>query len=238
MMRTCFGLAITTFFTCGVRAAATAAALPVASITTTSSCRSPRAKAVSSWRRMSTRPNRLILPSSQATAWAKARWMSSPMMRMPPPFELGSSKRELAGNTTPTDPRSRRIRASRKGRPCNELGLSAQGLLAACPHLRAPGAPRPGWAHHKAAPWKEQPDAKGTAGIMPDNGMAEAFVRTLKRDYVRVSPVPNAETVLRQLPSWLAHYNEVHPHRALGYRSPREFIARSTPRGPVRELRG
>lgn len=30
--------------------------------------------------------------------------------------------------------------------------------------------------------------------------MAEAFVRTLKRDYVRVSPVPDAETVLRQLP--------------------------------------
>ena len=63
------------------------------------------------------------------------------------------------------------------------------------------------------------------------NGMAEAFVRTLKRDYVRVSPVPDAETVLRQLPSWLAHYNEIHPHRALGYRSPREFIARSTPEG-------
>src|SRR3954471_20695007 len=60
------------------------------------------------------------------------------------------------------------------------------------------------------------------------NGMAEAFVRTLKRDYVRVSPVPDAETVLRQLPGWLKHYNEVHPHRALGYRSPREFIARST----------
>jgi putative transposase len=53
-------------------------------------------------------------------------------------------------------------------------------------------------------------------------------VRTLKRDYVRVSPVPDATAVLRQLPLWLAHYNELHPHRALGYRSPREFIARST----------
>jgi putative transposase len=60
------------------------------------------------------------------------------------------------------------------------------------------------------------------------NGMAEAFVRTLKRDYVRVSPVPDAESVLRQLPGWLTHYNTVHPHRALGYRSPREFIRRST----------
>jgi len=63
------------------------------------------------------------------------------------------------------------------------------------------------------------------------NGMAEAFVRTLKRDYVRVSPIPDAESVLRQLPGWLAHYNEVHPHRSLGYRSPREFIRRSNPEG-------
>jgi hypothetical protein len=55
--------------------------------------------------------------------------------------------------------------------------------------------------------------------------MAEAFVR-IKPDCVRVSPRPNAESVMRQLPSWIAHYNQVHhPHKALGYRSPREFIA-------------
>ena len=57
------------------------------------------------------------------------------------------------------------------------------------------------------------------------NGMAEAFVRTIKRDYVRVSSCPDAETVMHQLSSWITHYNEVHPHKALGYRSPREFIA-------------
>ena len=57
------------------------------------------------------------------------------------------------------------------------------------------------------------------------NGMAEAFVRTIKRDYARVSPLPNAEAVIRQLPIWFDHYNTVHPHRALRYRSPREFIA-------------
>ena len=33
------------------------------------------------------------------------------------------------------------------------------------------------------------------------NGMAEAFVRTLKRDYARVSPRPNTQTVIDQLPS-------------------------------------
>src|SRR6516164_3541764 len=63
-----------------------------------------------------------------------------------PPFL--TVERELAGNTTPTDPRSQRIRASRKGRPCNEIGLLAQGLSAACPHLCAPDAPCPRWAHH------------------------------------------------------------------------------------------
>jgi hypothetical protein len=51
------------------------------------------------------------------------------------------SKRELAGDTTSTDPPSRRIGESRKERPCNELGLSAHCLSAAWPHLRAPGAP-------------------------------------------------------------------------------------------------
>lgn len=59
------------------------------------------------------------------------------------------------------------------------------------------------------------------------NGMAEAFVRTLKRDYVRVNPRPDALSVIDQLPGWFAHYNEVHPHRALRYRSPREFIAQT-----------
>lgn len=41
------------------------------------------------------------------------------------------------------------------------------------------------------------------------NGMAEAFVRTIKRDYARVSPRPDAETVVRQLPGWIAHYNDL-----------------------------
>lgn len=42
----------------------------------------------------------------------------------------------------------------------------------------------------------------------------------------------DAQAVLEQLPSWLDHYNRVHPHRALGYRSPREFIDRSTRERP------
>jgi putative transposase len=56
------------------------------------------------------------------------------------------------------------------------------------------------------------------------NGMAEAFVKTFKRDYVRVNPLPDASTALRQIAGWIADYNEIHPHSALKMRSPREFI--------------
>jgi putative transposase len=55
------------------------------------------------------------------------------------------------------------------------------------------------------------------------NGMAEAFVKTIKRDYARMAALPDAASVLRQLDSWFDHYNSVHPHKALGYRSPHEF---------------
>jgi putative transposase len=55
------------------------------------------------------------------------------------------------------------------------------------------------------------------------NGMAEAFVKTIKRDYARVAVRSDAASVLRQLVSWFEHYNNIHPHKALGYRSPREF---------------
>jgi putative transposase len=56
------------------------------------------------------------------------------------------------------------------------------------------------------------------------NGMAEAFVKTFKRDYVRVSPIPHAPAALAQIDLWMEDYNTVHPHSRLGYRSPREYI--------------
>lgn len=55
------------------------------------------------------------------------------------------------------------------------------------------------------------------------NGMAEAFVKTFKRDYVYVNELWTAEHVLDQLPAWFADYNEVAPHKALKMKSPREF---------------
>lgn len=56
------------------------------------------------------------------------------------------------------------------------------------------------------------------------NGMAESFVKTFKRDYVRVNPLPDALTALRQFAGWFEDYNENHPHSGLKMHSPRGFI--------------
>jgi putative transposase len=60
-------------------------------------------------------------------------------------------------------------------------------------------------------------------GSPQSNGMAESFVKTIKRDYVAFGDLSDAETVMEQLPLWFEHYNEIHPHSALRYLSPRMF---------------
>ena len=60
------------------------------------------------------------------------------------------------------------------------------------------------------------------------NGIWEVFVKTLKRDYVQVTPLPDVQTVLGLIGGWIDDYNDNHPHSALRMRSPREFIATQT----------
>lgn len=55
------------------------------------------------------------------------------------------------------------------------------------------------------------------------NGMAEAFVKTFKRDYVYVNRLETAASVMKQLAGWFEDYNENHPHKGLRMLSPREF---------------
>jgi transposase InsO family protein len=38
------------------------------------------------------------------------------------------------------------------------------------------------------------------------NGMAEAFVKTFKRDYVRINPLPDARTALSRIDHWMEDY--------------------------------
>ena len=66
------------------------------------------------------------------------------------------------------------------------------------------------------------------------NGMSKSFVKTLKRDYVRVTPLPDAATVLGLVPGWITDYNTVHPHSALRMRSPAEFREALNPSRTVR----
>lgn len=65
---------------------------------------------------------------------------------------------------------------------------------------------------------------RNTPSYSPEsNGMAEAFVKTFKRDYVYINDVSSAEVVLAQLPVWFEDYNEIHPHKGLKMLSPRQF---------------
>jgi len=59
------------------------------------------------------------------------------------------------------------------------------------------------------------------------NGMAEAFVKTFKRDYVERMDRSDAISVMRQLTAAFEHYNDVHPHSALKMLSPRMFRRRN-----------
>ena len=55
------------------------------------------------------------------------------------------------------------------------------------------------------------------------NGISEAFVKTLKRNYIKIVNFPNAKSALRQINGWLDDYNEIYPHSALNMNSPRMF---------------
>jgi len=55
------------------------------------------------------------------------------------------------------------------------------------------------------------------------NGMAEAFVKTFKRDYVWHADLSSAVTVMGQLNQWFDDYNETAPHKGLKMLSPRQF---------------
>ena len=80
---------------------------------------------------------------------------------------------------------------------------------------------------------KDTTDLGKALGLLPcatrayspeSNGMAEAFVKTFKRDYVYNHDCDTPETVLALLPAWFDDYGQA-PHSALAYQSPSEYLA-------------
>jgi putative transposase len=70
-------------------------------------------------------------------------------------------------------------------------------------------------------------DVRTTPAYSPEsNGMAEAFVKTFKRDYVAFIDPIDAHTIMQKLPLWFDDYNENAPHKGLKMMAPRQFIRR------------
>jgi len=55
------------------------------------------------------------------------------------------------------------------------------------------------------------------------NGMSEAFVNTLKRDYVPDADRASAARLIEQVPRWMEDYNTFAPHSSLGMKTPAQF---------------
>jgi transposase InsO family protein len=53
--------------------------------------------------------------------------------------------------------------------------------------------------------------------------VSEAFVQTRRRDYLDGADLATAGRLLAQWPGWIADYNTLAPHSALGYRAPVEY---------------
>ncbi|MBP2435138.1 hypothetical protein M2209_009098 [Bradyrhizobium elkanii] len=91
------------------------------------------------------RPACRSLPFSQNTTSPKVRWTSMPIIR-----RIRTSSAEhmtgAAGDTTTTDSRSRRNRASRRGGQLLTRALGSS-CASACPHFVLP-VPLSRWSHH------------------------------------------------------------------------------------------
>ncbi|HBC7364356.1 TPA: IS3 family transposase [Klebsiella oxytoca] len=75
-------------------------------------------------------------------------------------------------------------------------------------------------------------EPKNKAVRSPESkGIAESFVKTIKRDYISIMPKPDGLTAAKNLAEAFEHYNEWHPHSALGYRSPREYLRQRASNG-------
>ena len=56
------------------------------------------------------------------------------------------------------------------------------------------------------------------------NGIAESFVKTMKRDYIEMMPKPDSRTAVGNLAIAFEHYQRAPPAQRLGVSFPREYL--------------
>jgi putative transposase len=123
-------------------------------------------------------------------------------------------------------------------------GADIQALMRAAVTTRFPrgwATPPVQWLSDNGAPYTAlattwEAERLGLAPITTppaspeSNGMSEAFVNTLKRDYVDPADRSSGAVVVEQVAGWIDDYNTIAPHSALGYRAPRTYRAEVRPK--------
>src|SRR5215510_3143367 len=108
-----------------------------------------------------------------------------------------------ADNTTPTDSRSRRNRASRRGGQLTTRARSSS-YRSACPHLRAPGASVPDGRTIRCGYGKSQQDV-GSALLIPVNNPLERIMREIRRRTRVVGAFPDGNSAINLAAARLRH---------------------------------
>lgn len=138
-----------------------------------------------------------------------------------------------SGSYSPSTPAT--VKSS-PDKPAPAVSAVRWSAISCSPPSNAASAPYPvQWLADNGSAYtaRETLDFAAALGLSPcftpvrspeSNGISEAFVKTLKRDYARIQPRPDALTVLQQLSAWIDDYNENHPHSGLRMHSPHEFI--------------
>ena len=89
---------------------------------------------------------------------------------------------------------------------------------------RAPGAPPPGWAHHKAVPKDEQQDEKGAADHIPDNGKVERPHSSNQEEFRQLLTYKDDIDPEPKLEEWERFYNLSRPYGAFKGKTPYEAL--------------
>jgi hypothetical protein len=159
---------------------------------------------------------------------------------------LSLSTTGAARDTTPTDSRSQRNRASRRGGQLTTRARSSS-YRSACPHLRAPGASVPDGRTIRCSQAKLQRDV-GPALLIPVNNPLERIMKEIRRRTRVVGAFPDGQSCLNLaalhqaaagigddelhrgiyslkeasivIEQWPKHYNTIRPHSSLNYRPP------------------